>query len=201
MEYLCKARRALSVYVAFDEVCDALDAIDIVLRERHRILYRRIMRWWGCYRTRPVSDLEKHDAHKLNVDVLYIIAWLYGNSDLTDKRVNELINKLRVLLRTLPLYSKEQQAQTNATDAFHQSIRISPELGEFLKLEVSDIYSKVYIIHRVYDYINKNNLHDKNDFRVVRADSPLRKLFNASDEEMVTYFNVGTYLEHHFENV
>lgn len=201
MGYLRDVRRTLSAFDAFKEVRDVVDAIDIVLGYRHRIMYRRMVRWLCCYRTNPLSAIDSGDARKLRGHVLCALGSLGSNADINAKDIERLIQTLRYILNCLPSNSKDVRVQGPAAYMFYEPVHVSMELGSFLNLDRSRTYSKVFVIRKIYDYIIDNNLRDCRDYRVVRADLPLKALFCIPDDEEVTYFKVGLYLEHHFAKV
>ena len=160
-----------------------------------------MVRWLCCYRTIPLSAIDSGNAQKLRGHVLCALGSLGSNVDIASNNIQHLIETLRALLNAIPSRSKDAVAQATAAYAFYEPVRISMQLGSFLNLDRSRTYSKVFVIRKIYDYIIDNNLRDHRDFRVVRADPPLKALFCIPDDEEVTYFKVGLYLEHHFAKV
>ena len=201
MECLRDVRRTLSVFDAFEEVRDVIDTIDIVSCNRHRIVYRRMVRWLCCYRTIPLSAIDTGNARKLRGHVLAARGSIGSVVDINANDVERLIQQLRGLSNAIPSTSKDARTQAIVAYGFYEPVRISTDLASFLNLDRSRTYSKVFVIRKIYDYIIDNNLRDDRDFRVVRTDPSLKALFRISDDEVVTYFKVGLYLEHHFTKV
>lgn len=200
-------RYALSAFDACEEVRDVIDAIDIVLGERHRVVYRRLVRYLCCYRSVRLN-LNEEEVDALRGHVVRALAEaIFAEATLAEalasgeknvstvhnpRSLKNLIDRLNALSNTLP---------PPYADTFCEAVYISAELGSFLNLDRSITYSKVFVIRKIYDYITDHNLHDRHDTRVVSADPSLKALFRISEDEVVTYFQVGPYLEHHFTKV
>jgi len=192
-------RYALSAFDVCEEVRDAIDAIDIVLGERHRMMCRRLVRYLCCYRSVRLN-LNEVDVDALRGHVVRALAEAtLAEATLAEatraeatraEATRALIERLRALLKKLP-----------QSTLFYEAVYISAELGSFLNLDRSRTYSKVFVIRKIYDYITDHNLYDRHDTRVVSADPSLKALFRISEDEVVTYFQVGLYLEHHFTKV
>lgn len=76
--------------------------------------------------------------------------------------------------------------------------RISDELAQFLKVPVGTLLSRTEVSKLINGYIRSNNLQDANNGRVINPDAKLRKLLNAKPTDEVTYFNLQSYMKHHF---
>ena len=184
-------RYALSAFDACEEVRDVIDAIDIVLGERYRVMCRRLVRYLCCYRSVRLN-LNEVEVDALRGHVVHAIAEATRVEATRTEATLALIERLRALLKKLP------QPQSTL---FYEAVYISAELGSFLNLDRSRSYSKVFVIRKIYDYIADHNLHDCHDTRVVSTDPSLKALFHITEDDVVTYFQVGVYLEHHFTNV
>jgi upstream activation factor subunit UAF30 len=62
----------------------------------------------------------------------------------------------------------------------------------------SDPIPRTEVTKRVWDYIRKNNLQDKNDKRTINADDNLRKVFNGKSS--VTMFEMTKLVNGHLKN-
>ena len=99
MECLRDVRRTLSVFDAFEEVRDVIDTIDIVSCNRHRIVYRRMVRWLCCYRTIPLSTIDTGKARKLRGHVLAALGSIGSVVDINAKDIERLGAQLDGILR------------------------------------------------------------------------------------------------------
>lgn len=77
-------------------------------------------------------------------------------------------------------------------------IIISSELQIFLNKPDNCSMTRLEITQLMYDYINKNNLQNLDDKKIINPDDNLKKLFNLNDNQELTYFNIQSMINKHF---
>lgn len=80
---------------------------------------------------------------------------------------------------------------------FAKPTKISDELADFLDIEKGSFLARTEVTRLINQYIVKNSLRDENDKRHITPDDNLKKILNNDDKE-VTYFNLQSFIKHHF---
>ena len=75
---------------------------------------------------------------------------------------------------------------------------ISNELAEFLGKAIGTEMSRTEVSKEIISYINAHGLQDPINGDKVNPDEKLRKLLKLNDGDELTYFNLHTYMKHHF---
>jgi len=75
---------------------------------------------------------------------------------------------------------------------------LSNELYDFLKLEKGTKVPRKDVTRMVNDYIKTNGLRDEKDKRNIKPNAELQKIFNSNKDDKITYFNLQTFMKHHF---
>ncbi|PIL26284.1 hypothetical protein GSI_12040 [Ganoderma sinense ZZ0214-1] len=119
---------------------------------------------------RKFSTLIKHMIVELDRDTtLYpegnIVEWIRGANQpqldgFTIRRKGDAPVKIRIVIHL------EQQPE---------QYKVQPELGNILGIKED---SRIGVIQALWNYIKQNNLQDKQDRRVIRADARLRSIFS-----------------------
>ena len=90
----------------------------------------------------------------------------------------------------------------NKNNGFSKPVDISPELCKFLGLEKDTKVARTDVTKGVTKYIKEHELQDKNDKRIILADTKLKKLLSGGEKKLgdvpLTYFNLQTYLKRHY---
>jgi len=121
-----------------------------------------------------------------------IIAALKQDFKLLDKVVNRE-------MKTLQKNSKKRKANSNRQPSgFVKPTRISKDLAKFLGKEDGVEMARTEVSKEINQYIRANSLQDKDNGRIILADSKLKKLLNLADGDQLTYFNLQRYMKHHF---
>jgi len=121
-----------------------------------------------------------------------IIAALKQDYKLLDKVVNRE-------MKTLQKNSKKRKANSNRQPSgFVKPTRISKDLAKFLGKEDGVEMARTEVSKEINQYIRANSLQDKDNGRIILADSKLKKLLNLADGDQLTYFNLQRYMKHHF---
>lgn len=75
---------------------------------------------------------------------------------------------------------------------------LSDEMYGFLDITKGEKVPRKDVTRMINDYITKNGLRDSADKRIIKPNSNLHKIFNSSDEDKITYFNLQSFIKHHF---
>ena len=124
--------------------------------------------------------------------------------------INKEVKELQALGKTLEkdfnavvkvLSKQKSKTKTNENrtlSGFAMPSLLSDELYDFLKIEKGTLIPRKDVTKLINEYIKDNNLRNEEDKRKILPDSSLKKIFNCGDEDTVTYFNLQTYMKHHF---
>jgi chromatin remodeling complex protein RSC6 len=75
---------------------------------------------------------------------------------------------------------------------------LSKELYSFLNIEEGTRIPRKDVTRKLNEYIKERNLRDEKDKRRITPDAALMKIFGCKETDNVTYFNLQTYMKHHF---
>jgi len=77
-------------------------------------------------------------------------------------------------------------------------VPISDELSVFVSVPLGTLISRADVTKKVIKYIKDNDLQKPDDRRKVIPDQTLMDLFQLTNDDEVTYFNMQTFLKLHF---
>ena len=75
---------------------------------------------------------------------------------------------------------------------------LTDELYDFLKIQKGELVPRKDVTKMINDYIKENSCRDEKDKRKIVPDAALKKLFGSSEDDKITYFNLQTYMKHHY---
>ena len=94
--------------------------------------------------------------------------------------------------------TKSKNNENRALSGFAMPSLLSDELYIFLNIEKGTLIPRKDVTKLINEYIKSNELRNNEDKRKILPDASLKKIFNCGDEDVVTYFNLQTYMKHHF---
>ena len=96
--------------------------------------------------------------------------------------------------------SKKRQKRTGnrAPSGFVKPTKISTELANFLGKPKGTEMARTEVTREINKYIRANKLQDKDNGRIILADTKLRKLLKLKKDDELTYFNLQRYMSPHF---
>jgi chromatin remodeling complex protein RSC6 len=141
-----------------------------------------------------------------------------SSSDAKITEIEELVNQLnsvlskvkselKVLRKTsvrekkvaLKNHKVSKKASGNRKPSgFIKPARISDELARFLGVAAGTEMSRTNVAKELNAYINTHNLKNAKNGRIINADEKLSTLLKLPKGEELSYFNLQTYLKHHF---
>lgn len=93
---------------------------------------------------------------------------------------------------------RAKRSGNRAPSGFVKPTRISSELASFLGKPKGTEMARTEVTREINKYIRANELQDKNNGRVIHADTKLRKLLKLGKDDELTYFNLQRYMSPHF---
>jgi chromatin remodeling complex protein RSC6 len=72
---------------------------------------------------------------------------------------------------------------------------VPKDICQMLGLANDILLPRTEITKKIYDYIKTNNLQDESDKRIIKPNNELKKIFNLSDGEEVSFLNIQTYIK------
>lgn len=96
------------------------------------------------------------------------------------------------------LAKRKKKTGNRQPSGFVKPAPISDELATFLHKEKGTEMSRTDVTKEINAYIQKHNLKDKKNGRIIHPDSKLTKLLKVGPKEELTYFNLQKYMSHHF---
>jgi chromatin remodeling complex protein RSC6 len=125
-----------------------------------------------------------------------------------NKELKELVNvgktlekDFGVIVKVLSKKNKFKSNENRPLSGFAMPSLLSDELYEFLNIEKGTKVPRKDVTRKINEYIKENNLRDESDKRNIRPNKELHKIFNSDDTSKITYFNLQSYLKHHFVKV
>ena len=94
--------------------------------------------------------------------------------------------------------NKNKSGEGRSLSGFAIPSLLTPELYKFLQIEEGKLVPRKDVTKLLNKYIIENNLRNDKDKRQIIPDDNLKRIFNCTDSDQVTYFNLQTYLKHHF---
>lgn len=81
---------------------------------------------------------------------------------------------------------------------FAKPTKLSDELCAFLGVPSGSQMARTEVTRVINEYIKKNSLQDTNDKRTIVPDTKLMSILKLGEGDKLTYFNLQTYIKHHF---
>ena len=81
---------------------------------------------------------------------------------------------------------------------FAKPTNVSKELCDFLGVPPDRMLARTEVTRMLNKYIKDNNLQDPDDRRTIRPDSKLQELLRIDSDTQLKYFNMQSYIKHHF---
>ena len=122
-----------------------------------------------------------------------------------NKELKELVNVGKSLekdfnniVKVMSKKNKNKSNEKRHPSGFAVPYKLSEELYSFLNINNGDKVPRNDVTRMINEYITKNNLRDEKDKRIIKPNKELHKIFNSSNEDSITYFNLQSYIKHHF---
>lgn len=94
--------------------------------------------------------------------------------------------------------NKSRNNENRTLSGFAMPSLLTQELYDFLNIKAGTRVHRKDVTRMLNDYIKSNDLREEEDKRHILPDANLKRIFNCTDTDKVTYFNLQTYLKHHY---
>lgn len=96
--------------------------------------------------------------------------------------------------KTAPVASNKPRTPSG----FAKPTKLSDDLCAFLGVPSGSEMARTEVTRVINEYIKKNSLQDTNDKRTIVPDTKLMSILKLGEGDKLTYFNLQTYIKHHF---
>ena len=115
---------------------------------------------------------------------------------------NKLNQKLKQLDKTIKQEKKKTKQETKTPkkkpSGFAIAGSVTPELCAFMEEETGTKLARTSVTKALIKYIKANSLENPSDRRLIIPDDKLNTLLDLKPDDKVTYFNLQSYINHHF---
>ena len=122
-----------------------------------------------------------------------------------NKELKELSNigktlekEFNIVVKNISKHKKNKRAENRPLSGFAMPSLLTNELYSFLNIDTGTLVPRKDVTRMINEYITSNNLRDSKDKRKIIPDQALQKIFNCKQSDEITYFNLQTYMKHHF---
>lgn len=122
-----------------------------------------------------------------------------------NKELKELVNVGKSLekdfnniVKVMSKKSKKTSSEKRHPSGFAVPYTLSDELYSFLNINNKDKVPRNDVTRMINEYITSNNLRDTKDKRIIKPNTELHKIFKSTPNDSITYFNLQSYIKHHF---
>lgn len=122
-----------------------------------------------------------------------------------NKELKELVNVGKSLekdfnniVKVMSKKNKNKSSEKRHPSGFAVPYKLSDELYSFLNINNGEKVPRNDVTRMINEYITTNNLRDDKDKRIIKPNKELHKIFKSSNEDSITYFNLQSYIKHHF---
>ena len=112
-----------------------------------------------------------------------------SESEKSDENIKEEIKEI----------SKKKKSSTKKEPSgFTKPVKLSDELADFINVERGIKLARTETTRHIIQYIRNNGLQDKTNPRIINVDEKLNSLLKLKPDDVLSYFNLQTYLRPHF---
>jgi chromatin remodeling complex protein RSC6 len=100
------------------------------------------------------------------------------------------------LIQMKKVNSYEKQKNKKALKSkIRKASPVPKDICQMLGLANDILLPRTEITKKIYDYIKINNLQDETDKRIIKPNDELKKIFNLTSDEEVSFLNIQTYIK------
>lgn len=100
--------------------------------------------------------------------------------------------------KTKKVVSPTASSKPRTPSGFAKPTKLSDDLCSFLGVPSGSQMARTEVTRVINEYIKKNSLQDTTDKRTIVPDSKLLSILKLGEGDKLTYFNLQTYIKHHF---
>ena len=119
------------------------------------------------------------------------------NDEKTDGK-KELKEKVKKEVKEKVKKERKKKEEIIPPSAITNPTLITTALQHFLGKHDDCLMTRLEITNKLYEYIQVNNLQNYENKKIINPDDKLKKLFNLSDNQELTYFNIQSMINKHF---
>jgi chromatin remodeling complex protein RSC6 len=108
--------------------------------------------------------------------------------------MKELDRLYLVQMKKVNSYEKQKNKKA-LKSKIRKASPVPKDICQMLGLTNDVLLPRTEITKKIYDYIKTNNLQDESDKRIIKPNDELKKIFNLSDGEEVSFLNIQTYIK------
>lgn len=130
-------------------------------------------------------------------------------------KLQTLTNEMKEIIVVVKLLQKENQKLQKQTikkskknvngevskrnpSGFAKPTKLSDELCDFLGVEHNSSMARTIVTKNIIDYVKVHGLQNPAARRMILPDVKLNSILTLPDDVQLTYFNLQTYIKHHF---
>lgn len=100
--------------------------------------------------------------------------------------------------KTKKVMSASTTGKPRTPSGFAKPTKLSDDLCAFLGVPSGSQMARTEVTRVINEYIKKNALQDTTDKRTIVPDAKLQTILKLGEGDKLTYFNLQTYIKHHF---
>ena len=96
--------------------------------------------------------------------------------------------------------NQEPKPTKKKLSGFALPMAISDDLCKFMKEPIGTKVARTDVTKHLVKYVKDNKLEDVNNRRIIKPNEELDRLLSSKPDDEITYFNLQTYINHHFKD-
>jgi chromatin remodeling complex protein RSC6 len=158
----------------------------------------------------------------VNSDTVDIVAQVLAEPQLPPSAITQLgdalkdlATALRVVQTKLKAVEKDEQKMRKEVEkikdtqkkkrvrqtGFVQPAEVSDEMCDLLCIPRGTQKARMEVLRLIYAYIKQHKLQDPSNGRTIIPNEELARVLKWTPDQALTYFNIQTYLKHHFKTI
>ena len=109
-----------------------------------------------------------------------------------------LEKEFNYVVKQISKQKKNRRSENRPLSGFAMPSLLTDELYTFLKIKPGTLVPRKDVTRMINEYITSNSLRDEADKRRIMPNEELKQIFKSDGSEQITYFNLQTYMKHHF---
>jgi chromatin remodeling complex protein RSC6 len=128
-------------------------------------------------------------------DVQLVMKTLHSNLKVLQK---EVLKEKKENKKKSVKFSKKKSDKKRSPSGFAKPALVTDDLASFMDVPPGTQLARTDVTSNVIAYVMKEKLQNPANKKQIIPDDKLRKLLNPKEEDVITFFNLQTYLKHHF---
>jgi chromatin remodeling complex protein RSC6 len=128
-------------------------------------------------------------------DVQLVMKTLHSNLKVLQK---EVLKEKKENKKKSVKMSKKKSDKKRSPSGFAKPALVTDDLASFMGVPPGTQLARTDVTSNVIAYVMKEKLQNPDNKKEIIPDDKLRSLLNPKEEDKITFFNLQTYLKHHF---